>query len=27
MKGGKNDGRAFVGCTRFPSCRYFAWNG
>lgn len=27
MKGGKNDGRSFIGCTKFPACRYFAWNG
>lgn len=27
MRGGNNDGRAFVGCTRYPACRYFAWTG
>ena len=25
IKDGKNAGRAFFGCTRFPDCRHFAW--
>ncbi|MEW8139629.1 MAG: type I DNA topoisomerase [Candidatus Thiodiazotropha endolucinida] len=25
MKKGKNEGRAFHGCTRFPVCRHFSW--
>ena len=25
VKNGKNAGRPFTGCTRYPDCRYFAW--
>ena len=25
IKNGKNEGKAFTGCTRYPKCRYFAW--
>ena len=24
-KGGKNEGRPFIGCTRFPECKFFSW--
>lgn len=27
VREGKNAGRSFLGCTRFPACRYFAWHG
>lgn len=25
IKSGKNEGRPFLGCARYPKCRYFAW--
>jgi len=25
IKDGKNSGKQFIGCTRFPECRYFSW--
>jgi len=25
IKDGKNSGKHFIGCTRFPECRYFSW--
>ncbi len=25
VKNGKNAGRSFIGCTRYPDCGYFAW--
>lgn len=25
LKDGKNSGKQFLGCTRFPTCRHFAW--
>lgn len=25
IKSGKNEGRLFLGCTRYPQCRYFTW--
>ena len=24
-KGGKNEGKPFIGCTRFPKCKFFSW--
>ena len=24
-KGGKNEGKPFIGCTRFPECKFFSW--
>ncbi|MES9927664.1 MAG: DNA topoisomerase 3 [Candidatus Thiodiazotropha sp. 6PDIVS] len=27
IKNGKNEGKAFTGCTRYPKCRYFSWGG
>jgi ssDNA-binding Zn-finger/Zn-ribbon topoisomerase 1 len=25
IKSGKNEGRQYLGCTRYPRCRYFSW--
>jgi len=25
MKGGNNEGKPFIGCTRFPECKFFSW--
>jgi ssDNA-binding Zn-finger/Zn-ribbon topoisomerase 1 len=25
LNNGANAGRSFIGCTRFPSCRFFNW--
>ncbi len=25
IKSGKNEGKPFIGCTKYPTCRYFAW--
>ncbi|MDH5181549.1 MAG: DNA topoisomerase III [Gammaproteobacteria bacterium] len=26
VKGGKNKGKSFLGCTQYPKCNYFAWS-
>ena len=25
IKNGTNEGKPFIGCTKYPTCRYFAW--
>ena len=25
VKSGKNEGKPFIGCTKFPDCKYFSW--